>query len=274
MQKIRMIFLCISFSQLFFGQVQQNTAVNHNSKIQVLNLGTFHMGETPDANKVDFDEKDNKNQEELREIAKKLAQFKPTVILVETPPSYDTKLQKDYATYLANPKTQFKDPNEIELLAFEIGRIAGCSKIFGIDYQMDYNYNIGFEISNAVDSVWYNKFFKDPRSFYPKIHQDDTKLSTLEKLKNINQAQFLDFLIAVNADMLAHAGTENNFEGADEAAKYYQRNLRMYTILNRLKITQTDRVFILMGATHTSFFKEFFSRSPKFEMVDTFEYLK
>lgn len=35
----------------------------------------------------------------------------------------------------------------------------------------------------------------------------------------MNMDRFLDFLIAVNADMLTHAGTEGNFEGADEAAK-------------------------------------------------------
>ena len=81
-------------------------------------------------------------------------------------------------------------------------------------------------------------------------------------------------MITVNADILTHAATESKFEGADEAAKYYQRNLRMYTNLNRIDLKSSDRVFILMGASHTAFFRDFISRSPKYIMVDTFEYLK
>jgi hypothetical protein len=92
------------------------------------------------------------------------------------------------------------------------------------------------------------------------------------KLKNHNQ--YLDFLIAVNADMLTHVGSNKGFEGADQAAKYYQRNLRMYSNLNRLELNERDRIFILMGASHTAFFRDFISRSPKYKMVNTFDYLK
>lgn len=74
--------------------------------------------------------------------------------------------------------------------------------------------------------------------------------------------------------MLTHAGTEDGFEGADEAAKYYQRNLRMYSNLNRIELDEDDRVFILMGASHTAFFRDFMSRDPKYKMVDTFKYLR
>ena len=74
--------------------------------------------------------------------------------------------------------------------------------------------------------------------------------------------------------MLTHAGTEKGFEGADEATKFYQRNLRMYTNLNRIQLNKNDRVFILMGSAHTAFFRDFFSRSPKYKMINTFDYLE
>ncbi len=82
---------------------------------------------------------------------------------------------------------------------------------------------------------------------------NEDSLSILGKLKLMNRDRYLYFLIAVNADMLNHAGTEEGFEGADEAAKYYQRNLRMYSNLNRIDLEEHDRVFILMGASHTAF---------------------
>lgn len=245
-----------------------------SEKIPILNFATFHMGVTSDANTTDFDENDEKNQAAVHDIAKKLSLFKPTIIIVETPPSYNEKLQAEYNSYLLNPKMKFKNPSEIELLAYELGRICGTKKIVGIDHKMDYNYTIGDEIVNAIDSVWYKKYYKNPLSFYPKVDVDEHKLNLFEKLKNSNQPSYLDFLIAVNADMLTHAGTENAFEGADEAAKYYQRNLRMYSNLNRLNLTKNDRVFIIMGGSHTAFFRDFISRSPKYKMVDTFDYLK
>lgn len=74
--------------------------------------------------------------------------------------------------------------------------------------------------------------------------------------------------------MLTHFATEGNYEGADEAAKYYQRNLRMYSNMNGIDLQPDDRVFILMGASHTAFFRDFISRSPKYTMVDTGAYLR
>ena len=240
------------------------------NKIQILNLGTFHMGETNDAHKTEFDENDKKNQNAVKKIAEKLALFKPTVILVETPPSFDQKLQAEYNEYLNNPKMTFKNPSEIELLAYEVGRISGTKKIFGIDHKMEYNFGIGSEIKNTIDSYWLAEFYKNPFKYYPEINVDQDKLNLLDKLKLTNSNTYLNFLIEANAEMLSHAGTENGFEGADEATKYYQRNIRMYSNLNRLQLTEKDRVFILLGASHTAYFRDFISRSPKYKMVNTF----
>lgn len=243
-------------------------------KIEVLNFGTFHMRYTPDAHSVKFNERDLENQKQVHDIAKKLAAFKPTVILVEKDPKFNDSLQKQYNNYVADKNMFFESPSEVELLAFELGRLSGVKRIYGINHKIAYNYSVGFEISNAIDSVWYNQFYRNPFKYYPKLNVNQDSLSVLEKLIITNKDDYFDFLISVNADMLTHAGTEDKFEGADEAAKFYKRNLRMYSNLNRIKLKENDRVFILMGATHTAFFRDFISRSPKYKMVNTFDYLK
>ena len=243
-------------------------------KIEILNFGTFHMGETNDANKIEFDENNKKNQLAINEIATKLSLFRPTVIVVETPPEYDKKLQVEYNEYLSNPQIKFKNLSEIELLGYELGRISGVKRIYGIDHKMSYNYNVGAEMVNTIDSLWHNRYYKSPLKFYPLVNIDQKNLNLLEKLKITNNNLYLDFLIEVNAEMLSHVGSEKGFEGADEATKYYQRNLRMYSNLNRLNLTSKDRIFILMGASHTAYFRDFISRSPKYKMVNTFNYLK
>lgn len=241
--------------------------------IKVLNFGTFHMGYTDDANSVDFDENDVKNKADVHKIAQLLAEFKPTVIIVETPPSYNPTLQKAYQEYVLNPKMKIKDPNEVELLAFELGRLTKAKRIYGIDHKMGYNYGIGYELANKkVNDKTYENYISIIEIEEQKLNYDN--LSLLEKLKVENHPQYLDFLLNINADMLTHVSTQENFEGADEAAKFYHRNLRMYSNLNQIDLQPTDRVFILMGATHTAFFNDFMKRSPKYELVNPFMYLK
>ena len=231
------------------------------------------MGFTPDEHTTEFDERNKKNQEAVREIAKKLAAFKPTVIIVETTPGFNEKLQAEYDEYVKNPAMEFQNPSEIELLAYELGRICNTQRIYGIDHRMGYNYNIGEEITNSIDADLHDRYYENPEKYHPEIDVNEDDLNLLDKLKLINQDYYLDFLIELNADMLTHAGTEEGFEGADEAAKYYQRNLRMYSNLNRLDLGKEDRVFILLGASHTAFLRDFISRSPKYEMVNTYDCL-
>jgi len=251
-----------------------NEKVVLEEKIQVLNFGTFHMGFTSDAHTANFDEKNKENQKKVHEIARKLSAFKPTVIIVEMVPEDNHQLQTEYNNYLDNPDVFFENPSEIELLAYELGRLSGTKKIFGIDHKMGYNYRIGNEIENSIDPKSYNTFYKDPLKYYPEVNVNRDSLTLFDQLKLTNHDLYLDFLINVNADMLTFAGTEEGFEGADEATKYYQRNLRMFSNLNRIQLNESDRVFIIMGASHTAFFRDFISRSPKYEMVNTFEYLK
>ena len=247
--------------------------IKDSEKIQVLNFGTFHMGQTTDGTKTEFDEFDKENQRKVHEIAQMISKFQPTVIIVETPPEYDSNLQNQYSEYIKNPNMFFQNPSETELLAFEVGRLCGTKRIYGIDHKMNYNYRIGFDIENQIDSLWHNTFHQDPLKYYPTVNVTFDSLSLLDKLKTKNRDEYLDFLMTINADILTHAGTKDAFEGADEAALFYKRNLRMYSNLNRIHLDKEDRVFILMGAAHTAFFRDFISRSPKYTMVNTFDFL-
>ncbi len=242
------------------------------SKIPVLNFATFHMGGTSDANSAEFDENNRKNQEDAREIASMLAEFKPTIVCVEVPLDRNAALDSVFQAYLqnGNPSTYY---GEVGMVAFEIAKISQLERLYGIDHKMDYNYMIGEEIDNTIDPVTYQEYTENPFKTTPGIAINEDSLSLLDRLKLMNQPEYLNFLIEINADILTHVGTENNFEGADEAAKYYQRNLRMYSNLNRIPKDSTDRIFLIMGGSHTAFFNDFMRRSPKYELVDVFEYL-
>ena len=232
------------------------------------------MGSTSDAHSTEFDEENQQNQADAQAIAKRLAAFNPTIVCVEIPWERNDELASQYEAYLAGPTEPSIYYGEVGLVAFEIARLKSLPRLHGIDHKLSYNYRIASEIENAIDPVTLAGFENDPFQLWPELRVDEAELSLLEKLRLYNTPAFLDFLIAVNADMLALAGTKTGFEGADEAAKYYQRNLRIYSNLNRIPMTKSDRVLIISGGSHTAFLRGFLQRCPKFERANTADYLK
>ena len=263
-----LVALLLSFT---FSNAQE-IKTKFNNPVQVLNMGTFHMGYTSDLRSTEFDEKNKENVRQIHEIAKAIAEFKPTVILVEYLPKYQDVIEANYQAYLKDPEMKFENPTEVELLAYEVGRLSGTKKIYGIDYKEGYNYSIGYHLKNGKDTVTYINYMK----MFDNLEKENPKdkMTFLEKLKFYNNPLYLDMLMNLNADILTHVSTKGKYQGADEAAKFYHRNLVMYSNMNQVELTKDDRVFILMGATHTAFFNMWLERSPKYQLVNIFDYLK
>ena len=260
-----------------------STALIKADKIQVLNIGFFHFGSTSDATKIDFDENNIKAQEEIRELSILLAKFKPTIICLEYLPEIDDDINKAYQDFLKNPNVLNNEYGELSMVGFDVARISGLNKVYGIDNHMGYNYSVGDyienspELTNAIDPITYLEITNDPLKAYPEMEKRNNNfdnLSLLEKLVLINEPVMLDYSLNANADKLFYVGIDDNFVGADQAALFYHRNMKIYSNLNRIQMNKNDRVLILMGSAHTAMLREFIKRSPKFEMVNTLAYLK
>jgi len=139
----------------------------NNDRIQVLNFATFHMRSTTDAMSVDFDEKDAKNQEDARDVAAMIAKFEPTIICVEIEPDQEDDLNTQYLAYVETPSQGDSYNGEVRLVAFEVGRLADVPKIYAIDHKMDYNYAIGGQFKNSLDSSTIQDFYSNPFKYYP-----------------------------------------------------------------------------------------------------------
>lgn len=271
--KAMMVSLGLLFSlQLHAQKGQVVIPTKFPDAVPVLNVGTFHMGYSTDAHTTEFNEHDQENIKQVHKIAKAIAAFKPTVIIVETPPEYDSSLQKEYRQYLQSPGMKFEHPSEIELLAYEVGRLSGVQRIYGVDYSEGYNYRISQTVRNSKDSATYYRYMQLLEDFDKKNPEDNLPVQQL--LQRNNHPDYLDMLLTVNADILTHIASAGKAEGADEAAKYYHRNLVMFSHLNQVALSKEDRVFILMGGSHTAFFNDFMRRSPKYKLVAVLPYLQ
>jgi hypothetical protein len=253
------------------------------SKIKVLNIGSFHFGTTSDATKVDFDENDLSNQQEIKTISKLIARFKPTIICLEFLPENEHEINQAYQAFLDHPSQLDSTYGELSMIGFDVARLSGLEKVYGIDNHMGYNYSLGDfiesspKLENSVDPQTYLELTNEPFKHHPEIGELDSRfdeLSLIEKLNLTNHPIMLDYSLNTNADKLLYVAIDNGFEGAEQAAQFYLRNMKIYSNLNRIKMTKNDRVLILMGSAHTAMLREFIQRSPKFELVDTLEYLK
>lgn len=159
---ITLIFTLFTFINSYGQELRYDEKEIYKTKfddaVPVLNVATWHFGETSDANSTEFDENDKSNQKEVKKLAKLLAEFRPTIIVIENSPKNDSLRQISYFEYLKNPKMKFEKPTEIELLAYEVGRLSGAKKIYGIDFKESYNYNIS--VNDNVDKTTANKYWK------------------------------------------------------------------------------------------------------------------
>jgi hypothetical protein len=260
------------------NKVDNKTTHNHSyNKIKVLNIGTFHMGYTTDLHKSEFDTNSKKNKSQIEELCQKIATFKPTVICVEYPYLSKPDIQNLYEKYLNNKDLKEYGLREIELLAFRIGQISKTKRIYGIDYFDENKGHDYMKIDEMAKSLNKKTYLDFQNKIIKKVNQNNKILKKgllIEFLYNLNQKEELDDLIVFNAEILSHVNTKEGFEGADEAAKFYQRNIRMYANLNKLKFTKNDRVFILLGGTHAAYFNDFLERSPKYKLVNCQDYLR
>lgn len=271
---ITILVLVLTYSSNKLYSQKKQSVVPKFKKIKVLNVGTFHMGETPDANTTNYDEASKKAKQAIKKVTQAIAKFKPTIILVERPPSSQEKLTAAYQKYLKNPtaKTGYED-GEVQLLGFEIGRLSGTKRIYGIDHKLAYKYSM----SDLAAKLNATKFFttgKRLQKLQNSVIADVEKIGLKNMLLLINSNQAYDFLINANADLLTYANSKDAFEGADEAAKYYKRNLRMYANINKISMQPNDRILIISGGSHAAFFHKFMSRSMVYELEPLSKYLK
>ena len=243
-------------------------------KIEVLNFATFHMGQTTDSYKSPYDAYTNGHRPEIKELCRRIAGFNPTVICVEVPPQYQQELLADYLRYQQDTLVETRFVGEVPLVAYEVGRLCNVEKIYGIDHPMEYDYLGAQTLADSLQSATYVDYlevFEDWRKENERLLEE---AHIIEVMKFGNAPLTLDFLQVINADIFTHVNTGGNFEGADVAADYYRRNLRMYANFNRLDLQENDRVFLLMGGSHTAFFHNFMARSPKYQTVDVLKYLE
>ncbi|MFN8547475.1 MAG: DUF5694 domain-containing protein [Candidatus Eisenbacteria bacterium] len=222
---------------------------------RVMLLGTFHF-DNPGHDAVKFTPIDvmlPEQQEYVVDLARRLSDFAPTKVVLEYPSSRDSLINARYADYIAG---RLELPrNEIYQLGFRVARLRKHARVYGFDAALREHPSPLWEYL-GTDSLAGRKFDALIQSESSRLQALHSTASLKEVLAQCNDPREDDrnkgFYMLLNP-VAAESG---QFLGADVSADWWQRNLRMYALL-QLLATPGERLLVIAGSGHTALLRDF-----------------
>ncbi|MEW6196040.1 MAG: DUF5694 domain-containing protein [Bacteroidota bacterium] len=242
-------------------------------KFDVMILGTFHMNvpKRDVFNIAVYNILGERRQQEIAELIEQLKEYKPNKIALEVPFNNNYMLSR-FEEYINN-KYKLTD-DERDQIGLRLAKNLGHKTIYAIDYKEDLPINeaIAWAEQNGqvylVDEIMFsfrNKFFSlfNPDSIETKSINEIFYLINSPPFDNINHSIYL---------MSLNIGKDDKYIGADFAAKWYARNLKITS--NILRIAKDgDKILVLIGAGHAKLLKEYLSQIPGANVVSSLHFL-
>lgn len=244
---------------------------------EILLLGSFHFLESS----IDFYSSEIQNELDL--ITRKLLKFNPAVIAVEAAAKAQEYIDKSYEIF---DLMDLQDRNKMQ------NETLGEIYMFGQKYPITYNnesiqigYRLGKMLAHskvcAIDDdtilnmdVMYNKPPSSLKEAMNALHADMNKhmndtIVDMYKYYNSEEWSKLNHSIYIQANMIS-AG--NNYAGAEMVTKWYERNLKIFSNIQRLADTYR-RIFIIYGAGHLKILRDLINADSNLKLIDAGKYL-
>jgi hypothetical protein len=214
-----------------------------------------------------------KSQKDLEIMSDKIKKFGPDKIFVEWKHTSQAKLDLFY-----NKNTDSllkKDSDEIVQLALRTAKKLNHKKLFGIDYRNNFPYDslmMAMEKANQKDLM--KKNTDEMEKFQNQHNEKIGKSSLIDMMLFYNKKQTENQNIQWYLEIANRGGNPDDFSGASLVSKWYQRNLYIYSLIQKLTESTDNKIMILVGAGHAALIREFISHDPTFELVDLSTVLK
>lgn len=254
-------------------------------KVKVITLGSFHfnfpnldVNQTGREDQIDVFEQ--KYQEEIELIVEKLKKFKPTKIVIERQPKYQSKYDSLYTSYINGEHKLTR--SEEQQIGFRLAKELGLSSLYCTD-SWGTDYEDIKKVINGNDTIANGKFmdyfYNNPDSILKSFHNEKVLFKTegiLAELKKMNSHEYVkkglgDYLIGI----FKYETDENDQFGPDFVTGWwFNRNLRIFRNIQRIKTEPEDRILVIYGAGHMNLLNIFFEASPEYELLDVNDYLK
>lgn len=241
----------------------------------ILLLGSFHFKDS----KTDFYSPEA--QEELSSFAEALLRFSPDAVAVEFAAHQQTVVSAAYQNFslsdlqnadkmrsetlgdiqMFNRMIPIRYNNEVVQIGFRIAKMQELSEMYAIDDDSEIDGEVFEHPSSAVQEAM-NHFFDYDGSC------GGTMTDTFQHL-NSAEWSFRNHQIYLRAN---EVGSSENYLGVKMLAQWYERNLKIFSNIQRLAM-QHKRIFVIYGAGHLQILRDLICADARLNLVDVMQYL-
>lgn len=242
-------------------------------KPQIAILGTFHFAGTSDYSSVKIDSLfSTKRQNEIEELVKKIEEFGPTKVLVESLPGSKQRLDSLLQLYLNG---LFDLPaNEIYQIGFRIAANQGLKEIYPIDFKLDMGDEHVFEYLQTTGH--FQDFQKVIHSVQERAKQNTLYLaenSLLDYFKKLNSEEYDNWNRNLYLENIMSIKYSPGNPLAEYASNWYKRNLFMMGNIDAV-VDAEDRILVIVGAGHRAILKELYQNRSNISYIEISKYFK
>ena len=265
------------------GKSDDATTSISTQHVNVFTLGMFHF-DFPNLDAVQTAEEDQidvllpEYQKEIELIVEKISVFKPTIVVIELPPAYQTTIDSLYHQYLAG-KYQL-GRNEVFQIGFRIAKAMGLQKLYCVDeWSGNFTENIINLMSNedSEEYLAFEKSFEDNADLSKKFQKEylfKTKGILAELIQSNDEENIKKDLGNYLIGNFKHEYIPYDFTGVDfETGRWFSRNLKIFRNIQRIETQPSDRILVIYGSGHLNILNYLFECSPEYNLVKTNDFL-
>jgi Family of unknown function (DUF5694) len=272
------------------------------SKAKIMLLGTFHFTDGGhDAFKPQHDVGilSPRRQAEFDDVLNRLDRFRPTKIAVECRADCQDEVNADYQAFCNGALAL--GPDETHQIGFKLAKRIDHSIIYCVDvWGRYYNPAIDLEVvAHGRSPEEFNDYVEreldsDPVRDYAEVHNQtwiiDEWMRELQASGQVGDAAKMtrplrETLLRMNSEeeiLTSHStylcgpfkvGVGHEYPGVDFVCAWYNRNLRIFSNLQRITESSDDRVLLIIGSGHVPILRHCAMASSEYELVEVRDYL-
>ncbi|MCC2616249.1 DUF5694 domain-containing protein [Aestuariibacter halophilus] len=220
------------------------------------------------------------NQDALQALVTRLADYKPTKVVLEWEPRQQAMVDEQYAAYLNGAFSISQRHNEVYQLGFRLAKHVGLKRLHLFDDQTPFDgtlngftFDVLSDYAKAHDKGFYDRHEAQLIETFEHNEALLTGLNLYQQiaLRNSSRAQH------INAQRIHlyenRIGIQDSWLGPDWLGRWYRRNVRMSS--NVLALAEPgDRILIIVGDNHKWTLDYLFEQIPEFTVDSSWQWLK
>ena len=230
--------------------------------MEILLVGTIHLGETPDINSLSENDKKKYIDVHFEQLVADIAKFRADQVFVEYPFELQQQLDTIYSS--AEVNEDFKE-NEVYQIGFRLAKMLGHDAIYAVDWHEEPNESINLGlVAEGKSKAEYEKIIDRIKIVMKKLTVIIQQGDIIELYKFINSPENILNDHKVYLDLM-QLDDEVAFEWVSKY--WYYRNLRIVRNIKQSITPETKRAVILYGSGHNYLLKQLLEEDESFKVI-------